>query len=371
VTCAQAWLEVAGAKHRQAGDTSGKQSASLLPTPDGPYPIGVIKTHLRQDYVPAVVYYPSVNNTGSKDPIPYFFDSTRRDLEAEANATINLTMIKTAARPGAVPLGGSGPWPAVILSPGFGQEIELSTSLAEQLASHGFVVVAIATTRAEIATELTDPGTTSEPAEFAKQLSPFMPKRMRRVREVLDLLEQLSPMCGMVDMRKVAVGGHSLAGYEAFLLAARDKRIAAVVNLDGWIGVTPPSPVRVPALLVTATPRNTSSQLFLTADKRRTKYVKASHIVAVGLLNANHFDVTDLPAIVSVLPRSLQLIVSGELGSIGVKATAITSTIVLRFLKAAFTGPGERASASELVAGLPSVTEDPLGLEKHSAAPSK
>jgi dienelactone hydrolase len=269
-----------------------------------------------------------------------------------------------------VPLGGSRPWPAVILSPGYGSYIELSTSLAERLASHGFVVVAIATTLAEISSETSDPETFSSPEEYAEhekltELS-FSRKRMHRVREVLDLLEQLSPMHGLVDMRKIAVGGHSLAGTEAFRLAARDNRIAAVVDLDGWSPDNPLSPVGVPALLVWAvdpTSRyNTSQVTYITKLKQ---YFKANHVVVVGLLNATHEDVTDLSAI--VFPYNAQL----ELGSIGPKATKITSTIVLRFLKAVFTVPSHNPTASELLAGLPSVTEDPLGLEVHSVATSK
>jgi hypothetical protein len=53
------------------------------------------------------------------------------------------------------------------------------------------------------------------------------------------------------------------------------------------------------------------------------------------------------------------------------KATKITSTIVLHFLKAVFTVPSHNASTSKLLAGLPSVTEDPIGLKVHSAATSK
>jgi dienelactone hydrolase len=299
-----------------------------------------------------VVYYPAVKYTGSKYPLPYFSDSAYLETASNINPTTNMSMIKATARPGAVPLGGSSPWPAVILSPGYGVFIEFSTSLAEQLASHGFVVVAIATTLAEIVSETPDPDTSR--------------KRMDRVREVLDLLEQLSPMCGLVDMRKIAVGGHSLAGTEAFELAARDNRIAAVVDLDGWDPDGTPSPVSVPALLVWAinpdTPPDTSQfGTYLAALKRASQYVKANHVVAVGLQYADHEGVTDIPAIASVLPKNYQ----PDLGSIGVNSTRITSTIVLRFLKAVFTVPSHNASASELLASLPSVTKDPLGFEKH------
>jgi predicted dienelactone hydrolase len=44
----------------------------------------------------------------------------------------------------ALPLRRSGGWPVVLFSPEFGVEHELYTGLVEDLASHGYVVVAIA-----------------------------------------------------------------------------------------------------------------------------------------------------------------------------------------------------------------------------------
>lgn len=51
--------------------------------------------------------------------------------------------VKLDATANAAPLQRRGGWPVVLFSPGFGVERGLYTSLTEDLASHGYVVVAI------------------------------------------------------------------------------------------------------------------------------------------------------------------------------------------------------------------------------------
>ena len=51
--------------------------------------------------------------------------------------------MKLHATADAAPLTRRGGWPVVLFSPGFGVERELYAGLVEDLASHGYVVVAI------------------------------------------------------------------------------------------------------------------------------------------------------------------------------------------------------------------------------------
>ena len=53
------------------------------------------------------------------------------------------TRLKLAAISNAVPLHRAGGWPVVLFSTGYGIERQLYTGLVEDLASHGYVVVAI------------------------------------------------------------------------------------------------------------------------------------------------------------------------------------------------------------------------------------
>jgi dienelactone hydrolase len=328
------------------------ENADGLPTPDGPFTVGSFRTRLRSDHVHAALFYPAVDGTGSDDPGPYLYGFTEHALAAGESPAFKrgLHKLKGSARPRAVPLGSGAPWPAVILSPAYGESIEFSTTLAERLASHGFVVAAIATTEEEFAA-----------ADDDKTIARFSRLRIRRVTEVLDMMEQLAPVCGLVDTRRVAVGGHSLGGSEATLLAANDERIAAVFSLDGWhfVGTAPAPLLEVPALLVDASIHRAPE------SEAAVRWLQASpHAVAVGLLNAEHHSVTDLPACLFALPVD-----RAEVGSIGPAGTTDTSAIVLRFLTRALSRPARLASASDLVAGLPSTTSDPFGLDSGTATP--
>jgi predicted dienelactone hydrolase len=51
--------------------------------------------------------------------------------------------VKLSATADAIPLARRGGWPVVLFPPGFGVERELYAGLAEDLASHGYVVLAI------------------------------------------------------------------------------------------------------------------------------------------------------------------------------------------------------------------------------------
>ncbi len=107
----------------------GAVAASVLPVPDGPFSVGVVDLPLPQ----AIAYFPAQANTGTGQH-PY--------LDAELLASSGLPVepfsaLMTSARIGAVALAGNAPRPVVVLAPGFGSLIALSTSLAEHLASHG------------------------------------------------------------------------------------------------------------------------------------------------------------------------------------------------------------------------------------------
>jgi hypothetical protein len=154
-----------------------------------------------------------------------------------------------------------------------------------------------------------------------------------------------------------------LGGSEAIFHDANDERIADVLTLDAWPSATPPS-LEVPALLVDAVVHRAP------ADREDTvRWLQASpHAVAVGLLNAGHYDVTDWPAALFALPAD-RAEFDGLFGSIGPVGTTDTSEIVLRFLTRALSRHARLASASDLVAGLPSTTSDPFGLDSGTAKP--
>jgi predicted dienelactone hydrolase len=104
----------------------------------------------------------------------------------------------------------AGPFPLVLLSPGFAFGVGTYAWLAEHLASHGFVVLAI---------------------DHVEELDPsaLWEATIDRPRDIIAALEHVGVEAssgvwsGMVDASRVAVVGHSYGGYTA--LAAAGARI--------------------------------------------------------------------------------------------------------------------------------------------------
>ncbi len=318
---------------RTSNDTD-RTALSVLPAPGGPFSIGVVGLPMAD----AIAFFPAKADTG-RGQHPYV---DAKVLAGSGLPVDRFATLTTSARVGAVPLSGKAPRPVVVLAPGFGSMIALSTSLAEHLASHGYVVVALQT-------------------DIAAEAAAMMPntvlgtKRTEQVAASLDLIGSAAfeALVGPVDQQRIAVGGHSFAGSIAFNISLHDRRVAAVFDLDGRLFAdAAATPTKIPSLVVT------SSGSGETEDATLRDIVRAgTHTVAVGLLDAEHFDLTDAAFIDDIL-RNAGLPV--PLGSIGPVATTNTSAIVQRFLDAVLSDARRVPTASVLVDGLPSTTADPF-----------
>src|SRR5581483_10288920 len=87
------------------------------------------------------LWYPAAAGTRSA---PYMPSAVARYLAGSAGVQpALLESVKLDALADVAPLPRKGGWPIVLFSPGFGVERQLYTGLVEDLASHGYVVVAI------------------------------------------------------------------------------------------------------------------------------------------------------------------------------------------------------------------------------------
>ncbi|MEU1213909.1 alpha/beta hydrolase family protein [Streptomyces sp. NPDC005791] len=243
---------------------SGPEPATAtlaLPRPTGPYAVGTETLHLtdhsRTDpWVPEAgdrelmvsVHHPA-RQGGTGTSTPYM--STR---EAEAllaglglgdDAPAAVSSLGTHARTGAVTARGR--FPLVLLSPGFGHPRALLTSLAEDLASRGYVVASV--DHAYESTGTAFPGgrilpcaacdaVEAAPDEAAERavVRTVSTGRAADLSFVLDRLTGPRPVwehARMIDRRRVAAVGHSIGGSAAASTMLADRRVDAGINMDG------------------------------------------------------------------------------------------------------------------------------------------
>jgi dienelactone hydrolase len=134
--------------------------------------------------------------------------------------------------------------PLLIYCAGWSGARTENTALAEDLASHGFAVVALDDIAREIPAidTLSGPLDLSSDAAFHVTLALAGRKRdyaARRVSYVLDRIlasdGPLNPdLRARLDTRRIAVYGYSFGGAIAMAAARHDSRFRAAMNMDGW-----------------------------------------------------------------------------------------------------------------------------------------
>ncbi|MFE3173461.1 alpha/beta hydrolase family protein [Amycolatopsis sp. NPDC059090] len=150
---------------------------------------------------------------------------------------------RTHAIPDAPVAVEGGRFPVVLFSPGSSGVRTQNTAWAEEIASHGYVVVALDHPYDSAAVVLADGRTitsatvsTGDRATDDRLADGWTAIRAADLSFALTRLESLSadPLTGRLDPGRVAVTGHSMGGAAALQAARRDHRFTAVINLDGY-----------------------------------------------------------------------------------------------------------------------------------------
>jgi predicted dienelactone hydrolase len=135
----------------------------------------------------------------------------------------------------------AGRHPVVLYSPGLGDPRTLGTTLAEDLASRGYVVVTIDHTYD--ASEVEFPGGRVEPfkvpvdGDILATLKKLVSVREADTRFVLDRLRALPNGLGAaLDLGRIGMFGQSAGGFTALQTMKDDPRVAAAADLDGTLG---------------------------------------------------------------------------------------------------------------------------------------
>ncbi|WP_159844960.1 alpha/beta hydrolase family protein [Nocardia sp. CY41] len=132
---------------------------------------------------------------------------------------------------------GLGQLPVVVFSPGFGMPGHNSAILAQELASHGYLVLTMTHTWEAIVTELADQVAKQNVPAVDQQWAKCLNTRVADAKFLLDQLPTLPNGIGaQADLDKVGFVGHSYGGTTGMELAYQDSRVKAVAILDGPVG---------------------------------------------------------------------------------------------------------------------------------------
>ncbi|MEV5681061.1 acetylhydrolase [Streptomyces sp. NPDC052179] len=337
----------AAALQPTAAPASGGGPFLRLPAPTGPYPVGTQSVHLtdpaRTDpwvgglrELMLTVLYPARSVRG--------FSRAPQLTPAEAGVfaeyaplvhpglpepgAVDWGAVLTHGYVGAPPLPGRQP--ALVYSPGGGDSRTLGTTLAEDLASHGRVVVLVDHPGDASQVELPTGMRTTvligppDPATFRTMTD----TRIADLRLVLDRLGDL-PLAPVMDLCRIGLYGHSAGGTAAVYAARHDRRVGAVANLEGCLDLNPTS-VEVDRPLL----------LFRSDGFEGAARIESSWASLPGrrvlLADANHWAFTDYGSLVARLQTAGLVTATARAALIGTGDPVVTLAEVRRRVGAFF-----------------------------------
>lgn len=251
-----------------------------LPAPTGDYDVGVQYAYLTDErrvepflndasvkrQLAVKIYYPATR-IASKPHSAYFHDSPglvrafASGYRLPAILFGQLRLVRTHAQEGVPVSDRQANYPVILFSHGGGTTMEAHASQCEDMASHGYIVVAVNHTYVASAAEL--PGRIVTDRDATASFDDGDPlAAIARImadddRFVIDQLSDFNAgrtddkFAGKLNLREIGVVGHSLGGAAAYDLALRDDRIKAAVNLDGAVyAVQDPSMRTAPLLML-------------------------------------------------------------------------------------------------------------------------
>ena len=247
------------------GALAGPGQAPFLPAPTGRYPVGTVSLWLTDTSRPdpwaagvnarelmVSLWYPAVSSDGRR---ARYMTSAESELQLTSRGITGvppdvLSTVRVNAVSDATPAGLARALPLVVLSPGFTNSRSALTGLAEDLASHGYVVAAIDHTYESFATAFPDGRVTTSLARAARRRGEgFWEKLVAgRAADVSFVLSELTgahpawPGAALIDPSRIAMAGHSIGGAAAIAALLADSRIRAGIDMDGTLHVPIPDP---------------------------------------------------------------------------------------------------------------------------------
>jgi dienelactone hydrolase len=349
-----------------------------LIAPSGEYPIGTVSLYFQdttreeiyspapQDYreLNVQIWYPS-EVIGDEERGPYM---THLELSAPAFARFlklpsfvlnHVSLIDTHAFMEAPVAMDGAPYPVLIFSHGWGGTRTQSTYLMEELASHGYVVVAIDHTYGALVTVFPDERVVLQKSDilqrdgsdedFSLSANELISIWAGDVQFILDQLEAMndgdleSLFTGRLDLERVGIFGHSTGGGNAVQVCWLDRRCKAGLALDAWL-----EPVSVEGL------DEGLDQPFLFlwsedwgSDENQKRFQRLSRNLSddaysLEIIGTRHYDFSDLPLLSPLSPWfGLKGPIDGErvLGIINTYVVAFFDQYLLQIESPLLDGP--------------------------------
>jgi dienelactone hydrolase len=265
-----AWLAVAGVLAIAAFVSAiwmDHRAATTLPTPSGPLLVGrsiqawtdgtvdtFAPTPGTTRMLQAWIWYPAAARSGALPgdylPPPLLAETNRSRVALIRLLTRDLSKVHTHGTEDADLSAKRPTYPVLLMRAGASAGVANYTALAEDLASHGYVVVGVDAPYRTSIVVLPDGRSVTRTPENDPELCigrPDMASCADRIlsgwtgdlRFVLDRLEQMNTsgdpatFAGRLDLTRVGVFGHSFGGAATARFCLEDARCKAAVDVDG------------------------------------------------------------------------------------------------------------------------------------------
>jgi predicted dienelactone hydrolase len=342
-----------------------------LPAPTGPYAVGTVTRYwvdtarenrelMVQFWYPAqsspsaplARYMQHAEVLGNAFGVPGFFFRHLNSLSTQARSQVPLALDQPI-------------YPILLFSHGLGGVRTQNTFQCQELASHGYIVVAVDHTHYAAGVVFPDGrvssfflenlGMTPEMMKQAPRNPAIFAAYMRAIeralpivtgdqRFVLDRLAQLHDhdpeylFTGRLDLNHIGAFGHSQGGATVWHLCSVDSRCKAALNLDGpALGSIQQSGSPRPLFFLGSTNKasfpdpqvQALAQDMVTGTLDRTFAASMGDRYRMELARSGHFNFSDAPLI---LPRTFGR-VPPMLGAVGVRGLSVINTYTLAFFE--------------------------------------
>ncbi|MFD7972282.1 alpha/beta hydrolase family protein [Streptomyces clavifer] len=263
LTVATTLLMLAGMGGLPAAATGEPGNGTYLPRPTGPHAVGTTSVQLTDGSRPdpwapgagkrelmVSLWYPTASHNGLR---AQYMTPTESQLLLEEGGITGvpldvLSATRTNAFADARPAGPKRGLPLIVLSPGFTKPRTTLTTLAEDLASHGYMVAAIDHTYESVATTFPDGRVATCIACEVPHDEAFWERLVTgRAADVSFVLDELTRAhatwngARLVDPSRIAMAGHSVGGASAVTSMLADSRVRAGIDIDGTTQVPIPN----------------------------------------------------------------------------------------------------------------------------------